>query len=97
MRDVSRVKRLNAQRMTKIGWEGLIDILDIDDRNKNDGDGSRSIAFVSPLNYWKVKPKTHLQSNDDSGLPRPTLRRVQPPLCLRCMLNLYSPHRLRAD
>ena len=51
MRDVSRVKRLNAQRMTKIGWEGLTDILDIDDRNKNDGDGSRSIAFVSPLNY----------------------------------------------
>ena len=51
MRDVSRVKRLNAQRMTKIGWEGLTDMLDIDDRNKNDGDGSRSIAFVSPLNY----------------------------------------------
>lgn len=51
IRDVSRVKRLNAQRMAKIGWEGLTDMLDIDVRNKNDGDG-KSIAFDSPqLNY----------------------------------------------
>ena len=45
IRDVSRVKRLNAQRMAKIGWEGLTDILDIDVRNKNDGDG-KSIASI---------------------------------------------------
>lgn len=46
VRDVSRVKRLNAQR---IGWEGLSGMLDIDGRNKSDEDG-RSSAFVSPLN-----------------------------------------------
>ena len=45
IRDVSRVKRLNAQRMAKIGWEGLTDILDIDVRNTNDGDG-KSIASI---------------------------------------------------
>lgn len=49
MRDVSRVKRLNAQRMAKLGWEELIDKLDINDRNKSDGDG-RSIASISSLN-----------------------------------------------
>jgi hypothetical protein len=31
--------------MAKIGWEGLTDILDIDVRNKNDGDG-KSIASI---------------------------------------------------